>query len=79
MPARARELETEWARMDSAPRSGVPILLLIYDYSAARPFVGRFDADEGAWLVNVPQQSSRIMVAPIAWAPIPSFAAGMGL
>jgi hypothetical protein len=58
-----------WFQMSLAPKDG-PILLLVFDSSELRAFVGQWD---DGWVVRHPLSSSRSMVVPRRWAPLPDF------
>jgi hypothetical protein len=70
-----RSLE-EFRDMTFAPRTGEPVLLLIYDSGRLRPYVGEFQ--DGGWISRVPGSSEKVSVLPRKWCPIPDAPAVAG-
>jgi hypothetical protein len=59
----------QWRPIETAPRDGTSLLL--YDCGAS---IGRFEAYsayEGAWVVNLVSNTSRVRIRPTHWQPLP--------
>jgi hypothetical protein len=59
--------------MEGAPRTGEPIVVLIFDSGRLRPYVAEFL--NGGWISRVRGSSEKVSVLPRKYCPLPDHAA----
>jgi hypothetical protein len=70
-----RSLES-WYDLSGAPKTGEPVVLLVYFAGKPRPYVGRWH--DGGWQVFIPLSSDHLSVSPKKWSPLPAILGASG-